>query len=102
MIDKNEIVCIYLPFSFSLQILPAVVNVASVLPLVTFPLVYFLKGEKSDDEMWVAIGVLLFFMMLGVLIFISILRTGNENPATLERLTRYGVAFAPKRVEVPK
>ena len=63
-----------------------------------------MKGEKSDDEMWVAIGVLLFFIMLGVLIFISTLKTGSENPGTLERLTRYGVAFvsAPKRVEVPK
>ena len=94
----------YLRFPSSLQILPVVVEIARVLPLVTFPLVYFLKGEKSDDEMWVAIGVLLFFMMLGVLIFISILRTGNENPGTMEIITRYGVAFvsAPKRVEVSK
>ncbi|XP_015769740.1 PREDICTED: uncharacterized protein LOC107348228 [Acropora digitifera] len=77
------------------EILPAVVNVASVLPLVTSLLVYFMNGEKSDDEMWVAIGVLLFFMMLGVLIFISILRTGNENPGTLERLTRWFVVNVP-------
>ena len=93
----------YLRFPLSLQVLPFVVEIARVLPLVTFPLVYFLKGEKSDDEMWVAIGVLLFFIMLGVLIFISILRTGNENPGPLERLTRYGAAFVstPKRAKVP-
>ena len=101
---QKKLSVFYLPFLLSLQILPIVVEVARVLPLVTFPLVYFMKGENSDNEMWVAIGVLLFFIMLGVLIFISILRTGNENPGILERLTRYGVAFVstPKRVEMPK
>ena len=104
MTDKKKLSVFYIPFPLCLQILPAVVEIARVLPLVTFPLVYFLKGEKSDDEMWVAIGVLLFFMMLGVLIFISILRTGNENPGTMEIITRYDVAFVstPKRVEVSK
>ena len=65
---------------------------------------YFMKGEKTDDEMWVAIGVLLFFIMLGVLTIFSVLKTGHESPGTLERLTRYGVAsvFASKPVEVRK
>ncbi|XP_015769741.1 PREDICTED: uncharacterized protein LOC107348229 [Acropora digitifera] len=74
------------------EIPPYIVEVVRVLPLVTFPLVYFMKGEKTDDEMWVAIGVLLFFIMLGILTIFSVLRTGRENPGTLERLTRYGVA----------
>ena len=62
-----------------------------------------MKGEKTDDEMWVVVGVLLFFIMLGLLILISTLRTGSENPGTLERLTRYGVASlsAAKLVKVP-
>ena len=75
-----------------MQIPPHIVEVVRVLPLVTFPLVYFMKGEKTDDEMWVAIGVLLLFIMLGILIIFSVLRTGRENPGTLERLTRYGIA----------
>ena len=81
------------PFFFiTLQIPPFIVQVVLVLPLVTFPLVYFMKGEKTDDEMWVAIGVLFFFIMLGILTIFSVLRTGREKPGTLERLTRYGVA----------
>ena len=75
-----------------------------MLPLVTFPLVYFLKGEKADDEMWVAIGVLCFFIMLGILTIFSVLRTGRKNLGTLETLTRYGVASLSlsKQVEVQK
>ncbi|XP_074621712.1 uncharacterized protein LOC141880167 isoform X1 [Acropora palmata] len=77
------------------EIPPYIVEVARVLPLVTFPLVYFMKGERADDEMWVAIGVLLFFIMLGVLTIFSVLRTGRENPGTLERLTRWFVVNVP-------
>ena len=76
----------------SLQILPFVIEVLRVLPLVTFPLVYFMKGERADDEKWVAIGVLSFFILLGALTIFSVLRTGSKNPGTLETLTRYGVA----------
>ena len=76
-------------FVLSLQILPVVVEIVLVLPLVTFPLVYFINGEKDEDKMWVAIGVLLFFIMLLVLVFISVLNTGKKNPGTMEKLTRY-------------
>ena len=62
---------------------------------------YFINGEKDEDKMWVAIGVLLFFIMLLVLVFISVLNTGKKNPGTMEKLTRYdnerwrlGVLFA--------
>ncbi|XP_029188403.2 uncharacterized protein LOC114955692 [Acropora millepora] len=77
------------------EIPPYIVEVVRVLPLVTFPLVYFMKGEKADDEMWVAIGVLLVFIMLGILTIFSVLRTGRENPGTLERLTRWFVVYVP-------
>ena len=50
---------------------------------------YFINGEKDEDEVWVAIGVLLFFPMALVLVFISVLNTGQENPGTVERITRY-------------
>ena len=50
---------------------------------------YFINGEKEEDEMWVAIGVLIFFIMLLVLVYISVLDTGRENPGTMEKLTRY-------------
>ena len=96
--------CILFSPFLSLQILPFVIEIVRVLPLVTFPLVYFLKGERADDEIWVAIGVLLFFILLGVLTIFSVLRTGHENPGSLERLTRYGMASLSlsKRVEVRK
>ena len=89
---KQLFVLVIYFFFVTLQIPPYIVEVVRVLPLVTFPLVYFMKGEKTDDEMWVAIGVLLFFIMLGILTIFSVLRTGRENPRTMERLTRYGVA----------
>ena len=89
---KQLFVLVIYFFFVTLQIPPYIVEVVRVLPLVTFPLVYFMKGEKADDEMWVAIGVLLFFIMLGILTIFSVLRTGRENPGTMERLTRYGVA----------
>ena len=50
---------------------------------------YFINGEKDEDEVWVAIGVLLFFLMALVLVFISVLNTGRENPGTREKITRY-------------
>ncbi|XP_068701621.1 uncharacterized protein [Montipora foliosa] len=77
------------------EILPVVVEIVLVLPLVTFPLVYFINGEKDEDKMWVAIGVLLFFIMLLVLVFISVLNTGKKNPGTMEKLTRWFVVHVP-------
>ena len=50
---------------------------------------YFINGEKDEDEMWVAIGVLFNFIVLLVFVFISVQNTGRENPGTMEKLTRY-------------
>ena len=50
---------------------------------------YFVGGEQTEDEKWVAIGVLIFFAMLFVLIIISTLKTGRENPTELEKVTRW-------------
>lgn len=77
------IVCLYV-----LQLLPSVIEAIRVLPLVTFPLVYFVRGEKEEDEKWIAIGVLVFFVLLLIMILISTLKTGSENPGTVEKLTR--------------
>lgn len=71
-----------------LQLLPSVIEAIRVLPLVTFPLVYFVRGEKEEDEKWIAIGVLVFFVLLLIMILISTLKTGSENPGTVEKLTR--------------
>jgi len=51
-------------------------------------LVYFVRGEKEEDEKWIAIGVLVFFVLLLIMILISTLKTGSENPGTVEKLTR--------------
>ena len=77
------IVCLYV-----LQLLPYVIEAIRVLPLVTFPLVYFVRGEKEEDEKLIAIGVLVFFVLLLIMILISTLKTGSENPGTVEKLTR--------------
>lgn len=77
------IICLYV-----LQLLPSVIEAIRVLPLVTFPLVYFVRGEKEEDEKWIAIGVLVFFVLLLIMILISMLKTGSENPGTVEKLTR--------------
>ena len=52
---------------------------------------YFAGGEKAEDEKWVAIGVLIFFIALLLLIIISTFKTGNENPGCLEKVTRYKI-----------
>ena len=70
------------------QALPYIIEGIRVLPLVTFPMVYFAGGEKTEDEKWVAIGVLIFFIMLLLLIIISTFKTGDENPGCLEKITR--------------
>jgi len=53
--------------------------------------VYFAGGEKAEDEKWVAIGVLIFFIALLLLIIISTFKTGDENPGCLEKVTRYKI-----------
>ena len=73
---------------FSFQALPYVIEAIRVLPLASFPLVYFAGGEQMEDEKWVAVGVLIFFAMLFVLMIISTLKTGRENPTVLEKVTR--------------
>jgi len=72
------------PFSFFRQALPFIIEGFRILPLVTFPLVYFAGGSEN----WVAIGVLIFFVMLFMLLIISTLKTGDENPGCLEKVTR--------------
>ena len=75
------------PLFFFWQALPYIIEGFRILPLVTFPLVYFAGGSEN----WVAIGVLIFFVMLFMLLIISTLRTGNENPGCLEKVTRWDV-----------
>ena len=74
----------FLFFYYYLQMLPVIVEGIRILPLVTFPLVYFAGG----DEKWVVIGVTIFWVMLLTLVVISVLKTGDENPGCMERVTR--------------
>ena len=60
-----------------------------VLPLVSFPLVYFVGGENTEDVKWVAIGVLVFFVILLLMTVVAMFKTGAENPGTVEKVTRY-------------
>lgn len=71
-------------FLFHLQMLPFLVEVLRGLPLVTFPLVYFAGGSET----WVAIGVLIFFIVLLVLVFFAVMKTGRQNPNKLELVAR--------------
>ena len=69
---------------FLKQFLPYAIEGTRVLPLVTFPLVYFFGG----DEMWVAVGVFVFLLMLLMLVAVAVLNTGDENPGRLEKIAR--------------
>ena len=63
---------------------PLLVEVIRVLPLLTFPLMYFAGG----DEKWVEIGVAIFWVMLLMLVVVAVQKTGDENPGCLEKVTR--------------
>ena len=66
--------------------LPFLIEIARVLPLVIFPALYFVGG----DEDFVALGVLLFFVILFFLTLIAAMKTGDENPTRMEKVARYG------------
>lgn len=46
-------------------------------------------GENTEDVKWVAIGVLVFFVVLLLMTVIAMFKTGAENPGTVEKVTRY-------------
>ena len=64
--------------------LPFLIEIARVLPLVIFPALYFVGG----DEDFVALGVLLFFVILFFLTLIAATKTGDENPTRMEKVAR--------------
>lgn len=64
--------------------LPYVIQVIRGLPLLTFPLVYFAGGS----EMWVAIGVFVFFLIIAMLAVFAVMKTGNRNPSRIEIVAR--------------
>ena len=69
---------------FFAQFVPFMMETIRALPLIAFPVVYFLEG----DEMWVTIGVLSYF---GILLFYSamaMIPTGAEKPGLLEKIIR--------------
>ncbi|XP_078369692.1 uncharacterized protein LOC144653543 [Oculina patagonica] len=74
-----------------LRALPFFIEGIRILPLVTFPLIYFAGG----DEKWVAIGVLIFFVLLLMMAVIATLKTGDENPGFLEKVTRWFIVHVP-------
>lgn len=67
-----------------LQMLPFLIEILRGLPLVTFPLLYFAGGS----EKWVAIGVLIFFIVLLVLVIFAVMDTGSKDPNKLELVAR--------------
>ena len=69
---------------YSVQVLPFLIEIARVLPLVIFPALYFVGG----DEDFVALGVLLFFVILFFLTLIAAMKTGHENPTRMEKVAR--------------
>ena len=69
---------------FNLQMLPFLIELLRGLPLVTFPLVYFAGGSEN----WVAIGVLIFFIVLLVMVILAVMNTGSKTPTKLELVVR--------------
>ena len=69
---------------FYSQMLPFLVEVIRGLPLITFPLIYFAGGSEE----WVAIGVAIFVVFLGMFLVFAVMRTGSKNPTRLEMVSR--------------
>lgn len=57
------------------------------LPLIVFPILYFVNG----DEKWMTIAVFFYLGIIFTLSFIAMIPTGKEKPGPLEKLTRYSV-----------
>ena len=71
-------------FVFFVQLVPGLIEFIQVLPMITFPAVYFLGG----DEKWVAIGVFSYFGILLLFSVMAIIPTGSAKPGVLEKITR--------------
>ena len=69
------------------QILPLLMETLRALPLIVFPILYFV----DEDEKWMTIGVFVYLGILFTLSFIAMIPTGKEKPGPLEKLTRYSV-----------
>lgn len=67
------------------KMLPFLIELLRGLPLVTFPLVYFAGGSEN----WVAIGVLIFFIVLLVMVILAVMNTGSKTPTKLELVVRW-------------
>ncbi|KAL9973415.1 hypothetical protein ACROYT_G019873 [Oculina patagonica] len=74
-----------------MRVLPFIIEGIRGLPLITFPLVYFAGGS----EMWVAIGVFVFFVMLSLMAVLAVMKTGNRNPSRLEKVARWCITNLP-------
>ena len=64
--------------------LPFVIEIIRGLPLITFPMVQFAGG----DNIWVDIGVFVFFFMSLMLTVFAVMTTGRKNPSRAEIVAR--------------
>ncbi|KAL9973422.1 hypothetical protein ACROYT_G019881 [Oculina patagonica] len=73
------------------QPVPVLLEFIRVLPMITFPVMYFVGGKDK----WVTIGLFSYFGILLLLSVIAIFPTGAAKPGLLEKITRWFVVNVP-------
>lgn len=68
-----------------IQTLPIVIEIVRILPLMVFLIIYW----YTDNEAYLAFGILLFFTILLLLTMMAVISTGRKNPGRLERISRW-------------
>ena len=81
---KNDYFIVPTFILFFIQFVPFLMETVRVLPMIAFPILYFLDG----DEKWVTIGVFSYFGVLLLFSVIAIFPTGAAKPGLLEKITR--------------
>ena len=54
------------------------------MPLMVFLIIYW----YTDQEIYLAIGIILFFVILVLLTMMAVVSTGRKNPGRIERISR--------------
>lgn len=68
-----------------LQTLPIVIEIIRIMPLMVFLIIYW----YTDQEIYLAIGIILFFVILVLLTMMAVVSTGRKNPGRIERISRW-------------
>ena len=86
-------ICSSWAFSF-LQILPFFIEAFRISPL----LIGFIIYCKTNEDIYLDVGVFVFFLFLLVLTSLALVPTGSENPSRLEKIARYVSVYGTRKL----